>query len=75
MPLRIMVRLADAAILVFVAMETPLPLTQTSTQEICLQCCPLARLETELVATLSFQTSVITEGSNSLTNDMQLSPS
>jgi hypothetical protein len=62
-----MVMLADAAIVVCVATETPLLLTQTRTQEILLQCCPFARLDTELVAKLSFQTSVKTEECNSPT--------
>jgi hypothetical protein len=61
------VRLADAAIVVFIATETQLLLTQTRTQEICLQCRLLARLHTELVAMLSFQTSVKSEKSHSLT--------
>jgi hypothetical protein len=75
MPLRIMVWLTGAAIVVFVAMETSLLLTQTRTHKISFQCCPFASLQTELDATLSFQTSVKTEESNSLSNHMPLSPS
>lgn len=67
MPLRVMVRLADAATVVFVAIEAPLLLTQTRTHAVLLHCCPFASLRTELVATLSFQASVKTEESNSLT--------
>jgi hypothetical protein len=63
MPLRIMVTLPDAAIVVFVAMEAPLHITH----DILLQCFPFASVQIELVATLSFQTSLKTEESNSLT--------
>jgi hypothetical protein len=51
-----MAMLADAAIVVFVAMVTPLLLTRTRTHEV--------RLETELVSKVSFQTPVKTEKSH-----------